>query len=344
MDLDQPSSAPRKVKFAPKNPPRRRPKPIERKTEAVNEADEADDDEATQALLKRVHEHLGRRGPKVEKKSAVQVAFDGGVPSTSIRTYGIPRERDSGKSSGSDLKDSTTDDGQILSSYSTAEPDGTSGRDLNAEDASCQKKKKDYIEPWDYHHTCYPTTLPLRRPYSGNPELLDEAEFGKDAMNVEYDENTVNPASELGFLEENKEARMLFLQLPSNLPLDKRSATAGGISMSSEITIASANAKGKAIASSSMSLGDSGASARANKHCGLEELPGGYLGKMLVYKSGAVKLKLGNTLYDVSPGSDCVFGQDVVAINTIDKSCSMLGELNKRAIVTPDIDSLLNCD
>lgn len=30
-------------------------------------------------------------------------------------------------------------------------------------------------------------------------------------------------------------------------------------------------------------------------------MPGGYMGKMLVYKSGAVKLKLGETLFDVSP-------------------------------------------
>lgn len=33
----------------------------------------------------------------------------------------------------------------------------------------------------------------------------------------------------------------------------------------------------------------------------LKEMPGGYMGKMLVYKSGAVKLKLGETFFDVSP-------------------------------------------
>jgi DNA-directed RNA polymerase III subunit RPC4 len=38
----------------------------------------------------------------------------------------------------------------------------------------------------------------------------------------------------------------------------------------------------------------------SNKGCGLEELPDGYMGKMLVYKSGAIKLKLGDALYDVS--------------------------------------------
>lgn len=31
-------------------------------------------------------------------------------------------------------------------------------------------------------------------------ELLNEAEFGKDARNLEYDEKTINPASDLGLL------------------------------------------------------------------------------------------------------------------------------------------------
>lgn len=77
------------------------------------------------------------------------------------------------------------------------------------------------------------------------------------------------------------EARMLFVQLPTILPLNKRSATA----------------KGKEKVGSSTSLESTGA---PKKGCSLEELPGGYMGKMLVYKSGAIKLKLGNTLCDVS--------------------------------------------
>lgn len=32
----------------------------------------------------------------------------------------------------------------------------------------------------------------------------------------------------------------------------------------------------------------------------LDEMPPGLIGKMVVYKSGKVKLKIGNTLYDVS--------------------------------------------
>lgn len=46
--------------------------------------------------------------------------------------------------------------------------------------------------------------------------------------------------------------------------------------------------------------------------------------------------------FQVSAGLDCAFGQDVVAINTEKKHCCNLGELNQRAVITPDIDSILD--
>ena len=39
---------------------------------------------------------------------------------------------------------------------------------------------------------------------------------------------------------------------------------------------------------------------------------------------------------------DCGFAQDVVAINTAEKHCCVVGELKKRAAVTPDVDSILD--
>ncbi|CAK9135138.1 unnamed protein product [Ilex paraguariensis] len=319
--------------------------------------------------------------------ASVHVVFGPSVASsTSIRTYGKPREGNADKSSDSGLKDSAPEQ-NLISWPSTARTDGTSESFVKTARASSdKKKKKKHREPWDYHHSYYPTTLPLRRPYSGDPELLDEAEFGKAAANYEYDESTVHSASELGLLEDNEDTQMLFLQLPPNLPSVKRAASghgkerAEGLKLSGservspsakgkEIaessvslggTVGSARAKGKEIAGSIISSRDSGASAytkgkeivgnsistgnesASSKGCSLEELPGGYMGKMLVYKSGAIKFKLGETLYDVSPGSDCMFAQDVVAINTVDKHCCLLGELGKRAVLTPDIDSILD--
>ncbi|KAF5959826.1 hypothetical protein HYC85_001035 [Camellia sinensis] len=113
---------------------------------------------------------------------------------------------------------------------------------------------------------------------------------------------------------------MFFLQFPDNLPLVKQSASANG----------------KERTDSSKPSGSTGASASLN------ELPGGYMGKMFVYKSGAIKWKLGEVIHDVSPGVSCKCFQDVVAINTADENCCALGEIGKRAVVTPDIDSLLD--
>lgn len=44
----------------------------------------------------------------------------------------------------------------------------------------------------------------------------------------------------------------------------------------------------------------------------------------------------------VAPGSDCSFPQKVMAINIRNKECCEVGDVNKRAVVTPDIDFLLN--
>lgn len=74
---------------------------------------------------------------------------------------------------------------------------------------------------------------------------------------------------------------MFFFQLPAKLPLVKRSASAKG----KEKAESSTPSEGKKMSKISGSL---------------EALSEGYMGKMLVYRSGAVKLKLGDILYDVS--------------------------------------------
>ncbi|OVA05904.1 RNA polymerase III Rpc4 [Macleaya cordata] len=268
----------RKVKFSPKVPSRRNPRPFDPKSEILPDVEAAQ----TRELLRRVNEGSGRRGPKVERKTSVQVAFSHSGTSTSMRSYGGSSKR----SSGSRPQDLAASDGAPSDGPITNTPDE-------------MKKKKEYAEPWDYYSN-YPVILPLRRPYSGDPEL--------------------------DLMEENEETSMFLLQLPALLPLVKRSASA----------------KGKEIAGSSSSLKPSTSIVPPEKGCSLEELPPGFMGKMLVCRSGAIKLKLGDNLYDISPGSDCVFAQDVAAINPEEKHCCVVGELNKRIIITPDVNSLLN--
>lgn len=132
---------------------------------------------------------------------------------------------------------------------------------------------------------------------------------------------------------ENKDAQMFFFQLPPSLPIVRsragadaavdnsktsKSESALRIGREQEIARSStplkgadalAKAKGKekvdqgatgiSPASRGMEIdGKSMLSRKKNEH--LEDLPAGHMGKMLVYKSGAIKLKLGDILYDVS--------------------------------------------
>lgn len=317
-DQVDPSSPSRtKLKFKPKLPRRQRRTSVP-KTEEINDDTRSnEDEEAAQAqmLIHKFNENLRRQVPK-EKKPQVQVAFGPGAPSQPlfIRKYNVPVHENTG-SSCSGTEDTRDDDGKIFVPPSAARVDG-------AINPLSLKGKRRYKEPWDYHHIYYPNTLPLRPPYSGDPKLLDEAEFGEEARNLEYDETTINPASDLGLLEECDNERLFFFQVPEKLPFLKRSASA----------------KGKERADMSMPSESKSAARKTS----FEELPKGYMGKMLVYRSGAIKLKLGDALYDVSPGSECTFAQDVMAINTAGKDCCAIGELGKRAVVTPDIEFNLN--
>jgi len=111
---------------------------------------------------------------------------------------------------------------------------------------------------------------------------------------------------------------MFLFQLPKSLPLPRRS---------SNIVERKGKATGKEVKEGS----------------NLQQLPQGYLGKMLVYKSGKVKMKLGDVMFDVNPGAESRMPQHVVALNTQEEHCCLLGEIeNRHVIVTPDVDSLLN--
>lgn len=77
---------------------------------------------------------------------------------------------------------------------------------------------------------------------------------------------------------------MFFLKLPETMPLLKQ-------------LVKTEKTEDQEVAGSSKPLKGAGSS---TKTCSLNELPPCYMGKMLVYRSGAVKLKLGDTLYDVS--------------------------------------------
>lgn len=174
----------------------------------------------------------------------------------------------------------------------------------------------------------YPVTLPTGpAPDTEAFERMDidgEAEPGaNDAQNEAIlspdDEDRVPAAQELGLEDSGGDEKLLFFQLPAHLPVQ--------------------SAVGKKAGGSddpSTSNPDDG------KGAGLAGLPEGYMGKLVVYKSGKVKLKLGDVLLDAVPGAKCKFYQEVAAVDVGRKECHVLGSVQQRVVLTPDIDHLLS--
>ncbi|KAG0540495.1 hypothetical protein BDA96_03G414000 [Sorghum bicolor] len=154
-----------------------------------------------------------------------------------------------------------------------------------------------------------------------NDDGSDNVELHETQPNSIECEALTRPAEELDLLQQQgSKERMFLFQLPKSLPLPKRTSSTSIVERQGKPT-------GKEV----------------KEGCNLQQLPQGYLGKMLVYKSGKIKMKLGDVMFDVSPGAETRMAQHVVAQNTRDKHCCLLGEIeNRHVIVTPDMDSLLN--
>ncbi|CAN6443401.1 unnamed protein product [Victoria cruziana] len=275
---DNPNTRRPMFQFKPKIPQRKPPKPVAPKSEAAELGDATLSDELLK-LVKQSQEDPRSRRNKTERKAApVQVAFGFGQSTSSSG----PRQIRFGTRS-------TTNQ-----SASTVDGDGTA--DSAAEDT--------YEEPFNYY-SYYPVRVPLRRPYSGDPELLDEKEFGEASASNLSDEGSINAALELGLMEEKAEPQMFLFQFPVSLPLIKRSTTAVGKEEEAH------------------------PDSRSQIACKLRDLQAGVMGKMMV-----------------SPSPECSFAQDVCVINTEEKHFCNLGELTKRAVVSPDIESMfsLNID
>ncbi|KAJ1643010.1 hypothetical protein IWQ61_010576 [Dispira simplex] len=67
----------------------------------------------------------------------------------------------------------------------------------------------------------------------------------------------------------------------------------------------------------------------------------GHIGKLLVYKSGKVSLRLNNgVIYDVHTGSHSTFMQQLMAVDTEHKQAFALGNISERLVCTPDLTSI----
>ncbi|XP_076883853.1 uncharacterized protein LOC143532793 [Bidens hawaiensis] len=191
---------------------------------------------------------------------------------------------------------------------------------VDDESGSSSNSENEYKEPWN-PRTYYPISLPARPLGSRDPEVLNAEEFVKQDV---YDETKINSALELGLSgpDDGDENQIILFKFPDQLPVDQ----------------VPVSTKGKEKVGSSSSLQEDG----SNKRVSLKDLPNGRIGKMLVYKSGAIKLKLGDTIFDVSAATPCGSDRSVAMMNTESKDCCVLGKVNKRAMVALDLNSILD--
>ena len=73
-----------------------------------------------------------------------------------------------------------------------------------------------------------------------------------------------------------------------------------------------------------------------------------WVGELVVYKSGKVVLSVGDLLLDVHQGAACSFDQEIVALDETQAvpaggtaPLCRLGKLQRRIVVTPNLDHLL---
>eukprot|EP00798_Chlamydomonas_sp_ICE-L_P016352 gene16352-22552_t len=180
----------------------------------------------------------------------------------------------------------------------------------------------------------YPSSLPLRPPEADMEDDIDGVDLVKAALPVENlgagDEGLGSTAEELNFMNLDDDNPPLFLvQMPTVLPVRGASQAAEPSGRRS-----AAQAEG----------GLDGGKPNGGRPVAstIKELPSGRIGKLLVFKSGKMKLQLGGVLMDVSVGTESSQRQDVAAINSQAGHCVLLGEVGQRLVVSPDVMQLMD--
>jgi hypothetical protein len=76
----------------------------------------------------------------------------------------------------------------------------------------------------------------------------------------------------------------------------------------------------------------------------LEDMPDGQIGKLIIYKSGKMKMKLGNILLDVNQGMQSSFLENIMVVDHESeetKKAIELGHIVQKFVCAPNMDALL---
>ncbi|KAI1316307.1 hypothetical protein EDD11_010150 [Mortierella claussenii] len=101
-----------------------------------------------------------------------------------------------------------------------------------------------------------------------------------------------------------------------------------------------AKSKASVTATSSTSGGANAAEKEETTESHLEQE--GKIGRLLIYKSGKVKMQIGEIVMDISTGAECSFLQDVVVVDSSNKQAFVMGSVQKRMVCVPNLTQLLS--
>lgn len=125
---------------------------------------------------------------------------------------------------------------------------------------------------------------------------------------------------------------MLLVQLPSMLPF-------APIQRKAELEQAARRSR---VGPGAPRPGGAAAGAGTPGAASLADLPSCQLGKLLVFRSGAVKLQCGDVLFDVGVGLPVRARQEPAAINSRTSQLSILGSVGQRMVVSPNVWQLMD--
>lgn len=159
-----------------------------------------------------------------------------------------------------------------------------------------------------------------------------------------------SPAQNIFALDEKQrlvcvaEEELLYFQLPTVVPIfekPKNEDPNADVDMTEDGDVKPEAAENTlpAAAKKTASLED------AMANMGLEDMPDGQVGKLIVYKSGKVKMQFGSILLDVNQGMQSTFLENIMVVDhesEDSKKAIELGHIVQKFVCAPNMDALLN--
>jgi len=181
------------------------------------------------------------------------------------------------------------------------------------------------IEDIDPTNKYRPTSLPHVAGMKTESIDDDDDDDDEPESRAEPTETPVRPTAATVFTNSEAMEELFFIQLPSYLPASHANKTPPK------------QVKSKRDRPDPNASGIPQEQFERNIH----NIPEGYMGKIYVYESGKVKMKLGDIWFNINMGAECSFKQEAAVIDTEQQTLHVLGNVSKRLVCSPDIRNLL---